>query len=409
MGSSRARHGSYVQLQRGARRRKLPTLHSTAQINVATAPLQALFDGGPPSRLQYGLRLMRPGQRCIVRRVAFVVLVVWLPLLVLGGDGFVNDLGAHARYLIAVPLLIVAESICTPQLGAIAQHFLDSKLVADEDRPRFEAVVLSTLRMRDALLAEIIVIMSAYMLVGLLIYAVPENALPTWLVSADGGFALAGWWNIFVSLPIMLTLLLGWLWRLALWSRFLWRVSRLNLRLIAVHPDRAGGLCFVDQSVRVFSILAFAISTIVAGSVASELVYRDVSPLAYKALLGILTVSNIALFTAPLFVFTPLLLRARQRGLFTYGSLALALGREFERAWMDRRQSQDERLLDTPAFSAATDLYQVVSNVYRMRIAPLEWQSLAVLVVAILLPAVVLVLATLPLKFVIERLVKLLF
>jgi hypothetical protein len=34
--------------------------------------------------------------------------------------------------------------------------------------------------------------------------------------------------------------------RLALWFFFLWRVSRLELRLVPTHPDRAGGLGFFE-------------------------------------------------------------------------------------------------------------------------------------------------------------------
>jgi hypothetical protein len=373
----------------------------------ALVTLQALFEGGPPSAVQNRLRLLKPGQRCIVRRILLVILVAWLPLLVTGGESFSSDLGAHARYLIAVPLLMLAEAVCAPQLGAIARHFLESRLVADEDRTRFDAAVRSTQRLRDAWLAEVMVVVLAYASTALLIYTVSDRALPPWHATAEGGFTFAGWWNALVSLPIMTTLLLGWLWRLVLWARFLWRVSWLNLQLIAAHPDRAGGLCFVGQSVRAFSILAFAISVIVMGSVADDLIYRGASLLAYKSTLGVLAVVNIALFTAPLFVFTGQLLRARRRGLFTYGALALALGRELERAWIGRREAAGEDALETQAFSATTDLYQVVANVYQMRFVPMEWQSVAVLMVATLLPAVVVVLGSMPMDVVVARLIKL--
>ncbi len=55
-------------------------------------------------------------------------------------------------------------------------------------------------------------------------------------------FSLAGWWHLLVSLPLLLILFFGWIWRLALWARFLFLMSRLNLRLIPAHPDNVGGL-----------------------------------------------------------------------------------------------------------------------------------------------------------------------
>ncbi len=378
-----------------------------SQRSVLPATPAMLFDGGPPWKLQRRLRLITPGQRCLVRRIAFIVVVSWLPLMVLGGENFAADFGAHARYLVAAPVLILAESLCALRLGALAQYFPDSGLVADEERPRFDAVVSSTLRLRDAPLAELMVIVAAYSLVALLMYAVPERALAAWHSTAGGALTWAGWWNVLVSLPLVIVLLLGWFWRFVLWVRFLWYVSRLNLRLIAAHPDRSGGLYFVSQSVRVFAVLAFVISVLTAGSIANEVAHHAVSPLAFKYVLGALVLINLILFTAPLFVFTGALLATRARGLFIYGALALTLGREFERVWTDQRRPVDERALETPAFSATTDLYQVVANVYQMRFVPLDWQSVAVLIVAMLLPAVPVVLSTVPLNQVMSRLATL--
>jgi hypothetical protein len=42
--------------------------------------------------------------------------------------------------------------------------------------------------------------------------------------------------------------------------------------------------------------------------------------------------------------------------------------------------------LDAPDFSAPTDLYSVVANVYTMNIVPLSLRNLALIVVATLLP-----------------------
>jgi hypothetical protein len=63
---------------------------------------------------------------------------------------------------------------------------------------------------------------------------------------------VAGWWYAFVSLSLFRFVLARWYFRLIVWYIFLWRVSRLPLRLNPLHPDRAGGLGFLGNSVRAF-------------------------------------------------------------------------------------------------------------------------------------------------------------
>ena len=52
-------------------------------------------------------------------------------------------------------------------------------------------------------------------------------------------------WYVGVSVPAFLFLGLRWFWRGFVWSRFLARLSRLDLRLVATHQDGAGGIAFV--------------------------------------------------------------------------------------------------------------------------------------------------------------------
>jgi hypothetical protein len=91
-------------------------------------------------------------------------------------------------------------------------------------------------------------------------------------------------------------------------------------------------------------------------------------------------------FMGPLFVFTRKLVGAWRHGLFHYGALARSVGDAFERKWLAGVPIVHESALESPDFSATTDLYQVVSNVYSMRIVPVEWTSVAVVVAVTLLP-----------------------
>src|SRR6185436_519355 len=79
-------------------------------------------------------------------------------------------------------------------------------------------------------------------------------------VPADGKLqpSLAGWWLGCVSLPLFQFLLLRWYFRLFIWARFLWQVSRIELNLMPLHPDRCGGLGFLSSVSYAFSPVLLA-------------------------------------------------------------------------------------------------------------------------------------------------------
>src|SRR5262245_223205 len=88
---------------------------------------QHVFDGGPPLRLQRSLGLVKPDQPRTAMRAVIGAFLAWMPLAVLAivqslltGNGsarwFLSDFSVHARYLVALPALILAELDCIPRL-----------------------------------------------------------------------------------------------------------------------------------------------------------------------------------------------------------------------------------------------------------------------------------------------------
>ena len=65
-------------------------------------------------------------------------------------------------------------------------------------------------------------------------------------------------------------------------------------------------------------------------------------------------------------------------------------------------------MLEAPDFSATTDLYQVVSNVYDMGTIPLDLKDLVPLAIATLLPFVPVALMAVPLDVLLRQLANLL-
>lgn len=365
------------------------------------------FDAGPYIRLQAWLGLIKAGSLHVRRRATMSVLIAWLPLVILSAiDGramgatrqqsMLLDIAAHARYLIALPLLVIAESVTLPFLAVIARHFGATGLVAGESRPRYDELLETTRKMLASPRTDLAILLVAY-LVTLTVSPLYPPDVASWVRPVPGAheMSLAGWWRALVSQPLFLLLTLGWLWRVALWGRFLYGVSRLQLHLIAPHPDRAGGLGFIGMSLRAFLILALALSIPVAGAVATEVINHGRNIAEFKYIVAGYVIAVVLVFTAPLFTLSPLLYRTRTHGILRYEPLASELGRRFEQKWLGWTVQREE--LSAPDFSATIDLYSIAENVRRMRVVPVTPLQLVMLALAALAPFLPVVMAVMPL------------
>jgi hypothetical protein len=380
-----------------------------------------VFSGGPPIRLQKSLGLIKPGQYRVVRRALFAALIAWAPLAVLNGlqsltstsqasRSFISDFAVHARYLVAVPALILAESDCLPRLGDIARQFVSAGIIGGPDLPRYEKAVSSTRRLLDSVLGDATAALLAYVLVIALIFYVSPNQLPDWYRSSgnSAGFSPAGWWHWVVSLPLLLILLFGWFWRLILWARFLCLMALLDLHLIPSHPDHNGGLKFVSSSLRRFRLISFALGSIGAGMVANRVVHHGGHPLGFKNIAIGLTVFILIFSAGPLVIFMKKLRQTKKRGVFWYGALAGRIGTQFEETWLAPGAQVEKSALSAPDFSPTTDLYSIVANVHEMRDVPFGIKDLIGPVAAGLAPFLPVALLAVPLQLVIDNLIKLL-
>ncbi|HSE88996.1 MAG TPA: hypothetical protein VLJ79_22460 [Candidatus Binatia bacterium] len=381
-----------------------------------------LFDGGPPLRLEKSLGLIKPNERKSVQRAVLVVLIAWAPLAVLSAieslvleenrlASVMVDLTVISRYLIAAPLFILAEDFTIFRLGQIARHFIDAGIVTAQERARFDTIIADSRRLLNSATVELLVVVLAYLATIVLTQTFPTEDIPPWHKARGGGagYSWTGWWHVLVSVPVALVLLLGWLWRILIWGRFLFRVSRLDLQLVAAHPDLVGGLQFVGLSVRAFLLLSFAISTIVAGGVANRVLHMGASFFSFIYVIIAVVILSLLLFVAPLLVFGRKLVETRRRGTIDYGGLAGAVGNQLEKRWLDYRKSVNAGALDVQHFSATTDLYQLVSNVYQMKPFPIATQDLIALIVVTLLPFLPALLFEIPLDEILSDLVKLMF
>ena len=298
-------------------------------------------------------------------------------------QSFLTDYGVLARSLVAAPLLILGQAVAGPLLGAIVRHFREAGLVSTADVSRYCDIVRSTRRLRDSVMVEVVTAIAGLTLAAIF-WTAPAPHLPAWHHAAPGIASAAGWWHQFVSLPILMLLLLSWLWRLCLWTRFLWKVSRLDLLLIPSHPDGAAGLMFVGLSLEALVLPAFAVSSVIAGPLANRVMHSDAAIATFGAPVLAFVVLVLGLLAGPLVLFTDKLLATLHQGMLAYGGMARDLGLRLEHRWLGKPMREDA--LNANDFSATSDLYSIVRNVYAINIVPVSLRNLMVIVSAALLP-----------------------
>src|SRR5262245_11191752 len=235
------------------------------------------FDAGPFAWAPRPLPIspacdMRAGRRAVI-----TALVAWAPLAVLAAiqglalradphESLLLDFAAYGRYLVAAPALAYASGPVVPRLANVVRQFLASGLVRDADRGRYTALVASTRRLLVSRWADMAILILAYVVTATRAQVLYPRSVSTWVMTLSDGTAghlsLAGWWRMIVSQPLFVALLAVWLWRLSLWTRFMFLVSRMNLRLVAAHPDLLGGLRFTLIPLRGFAFIAFAIGAV---------------------------------------------------------------------------------------------------------------------------------------------------
>ena len=244
--------------------------------NSNEPPDFSLVLGGPLFQLLLRSRLTTPALELMKRRIVFITLFAWLPLLLLslvdgkawGGVGlpFLYDIEMQARFLVALPLLIAAELLVHQRLRLVVGQFIDRDIITEEVLPRFKEVIASAMKLRNSVAIELILFFLIFvggyyswtMVSGI---AKIGTSAGTWYATAsDGGAQIspAGYWYLFVSRPLFQFILIRWYFRLFIWARFLWQSSRLELNLIPTHPDRAAGLGFLGVSSAAFMPLLMA-------------------------------------------------------------------------------------------------------------------------------------------------------
>ena len=389
----------------------------------------ALFDGGPFARSLRWARLRGEelGELCWLRTV-FLVGVTWLPLLLLSAlDGqalgdlsgmpFLLDASAHVRFLLALPLLIVAEIGVNARIREALKQFDARQIVPPPSLPRFREAITAAIRSRDSWLAEAIMMVWVLSLAIVhysgLYFALNEApvGLSSWhelAVKDGGGRSSAGMWFNFISMPIFQFVTLRWYYRIMIWAVLLWRVSRLELHLVPTHPDRVAGLGFLSQTAYAYLPLALAHGAMLSAIIANRILYGDEVLTMFWIEITLMVMFVFCLVLLPLLLFAPLLTAAKLKGSAEYGALAGSVVRAFDERWLRDRTREKSNLLDVGEASSMTDLDTTLGIIREMSYVPIARETILWIAVAVLAPMLPLLLTVMPAEELLKKLLGML-
>ena len=401
----------------------IPSKGSTAT-DESSRPY-SLMSGGPFNRLLCIARLAESTSGRVHPSAAWIVpAMIWLPLLVLStlshqdaGEvlprSFQNDFEVHARFLLALPLLLVAEVMTERCMAPLLARLHARALVPKESLFLLAVALESARRRRESWLSELIILLLVYCFgVPFAFYRLSGAEVGNWygsLTDAHPSLSWTGYWYVFISLPIFQFVLLRWYYRLSIWSGFLWRLCRIPLRLLPAHPDLCGGLGFMLVALRGFLPLAAAHGALLAGFMATRVLLFGEPILDFKGEALAMVAFVLLVMLGPMLAFSPQLRRARQSGLEEYGCLAADYVTQFQVVWLNVSGRTGRPLLGAADIQSLSDLGGSYNLVKAMRPVLVSKGEPIRFGLATLLPLSPLLLAAVPIDQIVTKLAGILF
>ncbi len=338
--------------------------------------------GGPVYDLLLRFRLVRESLPNIMGRIHAVVVLTWAPLLLLSlKDGlafghqvrvpFLYDFSMYGRFLLGLPLLLLAEVVIDPAVRQAVGEFVEAGLVKDHELARFENVLRGVQHLRDSWIPDVILFVLAFFPVFLWQHEWTTGALSSWHTTAKG-LTPAGWWFAIFSAPLLRFIIYRWCFRYMIWGALLWRISRLDLTLMPTHPDHAAGLNFLAMAQKHFGILLCALGCAFAGRIANGMLFEKAPLSSFESVMLGYVVMSLIVGLLPLTLLAPKLKKVRSAGLLAYGRFANTYTQSFDQKWVHCIQPPSEPLLGTGDIQSLADLGNSFAFIEGMRIAPIS-------------------------------------
>jgi hypothetical protein len=289
----------------------------------------------------------------------------------------------------------------------VLAHIRQADLLEPSDEARMDRVLEQLKRLRDAFLPELIILflMAIDVRFNMTNHAVLDTT--PWLGRWSGDsyhFTPAAWYGVAVGAPLWNFLLGLALWRWLMWAFFAFKLSRMQLKLVASHPDKRGGLSFLGLMVMAFAPIAFAASSVIASNWRHEILHHGARLVDFK-LSAIVLVMIIALVAiGPLLFFVPRLAALRQEGILQYGILGQLHSSEYHEKWIKHRAGHEADFLVAPESNTLTGFGNSYEKIGQLNPFPVDMGSLYGLAIAVAIPGLFVVLAQIPFAVVLKEL-----
>ncbi|MEN6373109.1 MAG: hypothetical protein ABFD64_13980 [Armatimonadota bacterium] len=343
-------------------------------------------------------------------RAFMLMILAWFPLLILWAIygpaavdiSFFRDYGVYGRILIAIPVLVIAEMPIGRRTRDALEQFIKTDLTREEDMPLLSSAVRDATAQKNSVLAEIIILALIYSSIGVRSQIILPASMNTWYY-AGGKITPAGWYYVLVSLPVFQFLLIRWIWRLAIWTGLLWRISRLDLQLVPIHPDRMGGLGFLGLAQIPFGMIGFACGAVISTSLLNHITYRGLVLANATGIMAVYVALAVLVIIAPVFVFTGKLVALRANGILKYGDLGEDYAKLFDQKWIGGLHPEDETVLGSSDIQSLADLANSFDIVQNMRIVAADNKTVIVIALLAAIPMILVYFATLPFDEIVAR------
>jgi len=378
----------------------------------------SIVRGGLMDRALILLRIIKPSDPLNVKRKAiFFIAITWLPLVILtviSGSFFGNtvqvpflyDFPVHIRFLLAVPMLLAAETIVDQRSKLIINQFSKAQLILEEGKQEFELAKAKADRMCESSWAEAIILVLIIGNIGFR-WVANDVTVSSWQfpdIHEDQAPSRAAFWLLTVSIPIFQFIILRWVWRWIIWFRLLQLISKTPLNLTPTHPDKAGGIGFLGEPPAPFSMITMAFSIVISSIIAGKMIFFNAQLSEFYVTIGVFVFICILINITPLLIFFKPLRKTRIKGVFEYSALIQHHHLQFTDKWI-KPASTEELLIGNPDISSMCDFTPVYDSIENMHPFPFDFKIMLATIVVSVLPLLPLILLIMPLAELLKVLV----
>jgi hypothetical protein len=390
-------------------------MDANADPAVPSSPAEvSLVRGGPFYRAQQALGLIRPNQWNLGRRIAVVIAVGWLPLFLItalfnfeGLESLIREYRLHSRMLIAVPVLLVGELLMESRFRAVMGHIRQAGLLDASELVHIDDLIATLVRVRDSYLPEFAILLLLIVHTATSYRGLVDAA--AWLARGSGAefhLTAAGWYAVVVSTSIFQFLLGLALWKWLLWTFFAFKLSRRNLKLVPTHPDEHGGLAFLGLTSAAFAPVAFSATAVIAATWRDDILHHGARLMDFKLPAIVLLALTALVALGPLVFFVPRLAALRRKGILEYGILGQLHSTHFHEKWILHRVGHESEFLVATEISTLANYGRAYETIERMSPFLADKVALYTLAAAVLIPALPMILAQIPIAVVLSDVLK---